>query len=597
MAETFYLNGVRVLCATTGQGTLSLGAKYSNAYMTPTEAGAVDGRQYRYRIEEGVDFEIGSGVWNSASNTLTRATVHNSSIAGTVGTTKLTLAGNATVRFVESKEDFEQLVKVTDVQSFTAAQKQTALKNIGVDQVTTHGDSDMTIAATDRTVATSAALTAPRTWTLPAATAFNAGEEVVVADVFGGVSLLNTLTVAPNGSDTLNGVNAGIKLGEAFAKMVLKCDGTSKFEVVKSRPFAVPFDAMAYSGMQVNGNMEVSEENGTTAVTLTGTGALQTKYLLDGVYAAYRGTFVAAAQQVTDAPTGYNNSLKFTVSTAEASMGANDELTIVVPVEGYRVAKLWWGAAGAVPIGIGFWAKFHRTGTYSGSVSNVTPAGGSPRSYPFNFTISVADTWEWKTIFISAGDTTGTWFKANTAGIFLSITIAAGSSRVGTAGAWAGSSYSGVTGTTNGIAATSDIAQVTGAIILPGVDLPTSEQAPRIMRPYPQELDDCLRYLEVIAGTSMSAIAYHISTTQSYFSYSFKKRKRTAPGAPVVSAVGDFNISANGSGNTVTALANGGSDVDGGYYLATVASGLIANNAGLFLANTGNARFKLKAQL
>ncbi len=71
---------------------------------------------------------------------------------------------------------------------------------------------------------------------------------------------------------------------------------------------AAPLDAAAYNGMQLNGGMEASQEHATGSVTLTGSGSLQTKYLVDGVMAAYRGSFVAAGQQVTDAPAGYRNS-------------------------------------------------------------------------------------------------------------------------------------------------------------------------------------------------------------------------------------------------------------------------------------------------
>jgi hypothetical protein len=58
-----------------------------------------------YIIEEGTDFEIGLGIYNSAGPTLTRATVRLSRIAGVVGTTKMNLAGNATVRVIAAKED------------------------------------------------------------------------------------------------------------------------------------------------------------------------------------------------------------------------------------------------------------------------------------------------------------------------------------------------------------------------------------------------------------------------------------------------------------------------------------------------------------
>ena len=154
--------------------------------------------------------------------------------------------------------------------------------------------------------------------------------------------------------------------------------------------------------------------------------------------AAYRGTFVAAGQQVTDAPAGYRNSLKFTVSTAQGSLGANDELSVLIPIEGVRAARLAFGVASAAAISFGFWVKAHRTGTYSGSLRN----SAKNRSYPFTFTVNAADTWEFKTVTV-AGDTSGTWLTDTGVGLYLNICIAGGSSRVGTADAWAGSDYSG----------------------------------------------------------------------------------------------------------------------------------------------------------
>jgi hypothetical protein len=109
--------------------------------------------------------------------------------------------------------------------------------------------------------------------------------------------------------------------------------------------------------------------------------------------------------------------------------------------------------------------------------------------------VSAVDTWEFKTVTV-AGDTSGTWLTDSGIGLSLNICIAGGSSRLGTAGAWAGSDYSGATSTTNGVAATSDTFQITGLIVLPGIELPASDRAPLIMRPFDHEVDACKRYYE-----------------------------------------------------------------------------------------------------
>lgn len=248
---------------------------------------------------------------------------------------------------------------------------------------------------------------------------------------------------------------------------------------------AAPFDALAFNGMQINGSMDVSQLNGSTSVV----GAASQIHPVDGWIMNKSGTMVINTQQVSDAPPGYQSSVKITVTTAEASLGSSDNVFLYQPIEGYRFARCNFGAAGASSVSIGFWIKAHRTGAYSGSVKNS--AGN--RSYPFSFTINSADTWEFKTVTIT-GDTTGTWLTTNGVGIFIIITMAAGSAIVGTANAWSASSLNGVTGTTNGVAATSDTFQLTGVIVLPGIEVPGSDRAPFIMRPFDIELVLCKRH-------------------------------------------------------------------------------------------------------
>jgi hypothetical protein len=285
-------------------------------------------------------------------------------------------------------------------------------------------------------------------------------------------------------------------IDRATGKLSL-AQGFASPATVRGQLASAPIDALGCTGLQINGGMLVDQEHAGGVVTLTAGGSLQTAYLLDAVMAAYRGTFVATAQQVSDAPSGYAKSLKFSVTTAQGSLGANDELTVVVPVEGPRCVRLGFGTAGATAISFAFWVKAHRTGTYSGALKNKNVGGSSPRSYPFTFTVNSADTWEYKTVTVATGDTSGSWATAAAAaGLYLAIAIAAGSSRAGAANAWAGSDYSAASGTTNGVAATSDVFQLTGLVVLPGIELPDSSRAPYLMRPFDEALTLCQRFYE-----------------------------------------------------------------------------------------------------
>lgn len=104
-------NRVKVATATTGTGTVTLGAASSNAFCTFAEAGILNAETVAYCIEEGTDFEIGTGSYTSSGTTLSRASVTLSKIGGTAGTSKMNLAGAATVRIVARKEDIGNLTE------------------------------------------------------------------------------------------------------------------------------------------------------------------------------------------------------------------------------------------------------------------------------------------------------------------------------------------------------------------------------------------------------------------------------------------------------------------------------------------------------
>lgn len=114
--------------------------------------------------------------------------------------------------------------------SQTTAAAARGSSGLNIDEMTTVGDANYTILSTDRTVATNAAFTAARTWTLPAANAVNAGQVVEIVDRAAAITSANTLTVVRAGTDTING-GTTIVLGAADARVSLKSDGATKWTV------------------------------------------------------------------------------------------------------------------------------------------------------------------------------------------------------------------------------------------------------------------------------------------------------------------------------------------------------------------------------
>jgi len=284
------------------------------------------------------------------------------------------------------------------------------------------------------------------------------------------------LTYVKRTGDTMTGI------------LALSGDPVAALDAVPKQ-WAAPFDAMAYSGMQINGSMEVSQELGETGTTVPG------KYFCDGWGMTRNGTMVTIASTTTAAFgvfSGLPSVALCQATTAQASLGAGDFSFIFQPIEGYRMSRLGWGAAGAKPITIAFWSMHDPAGQYSVTVRN----GTSNRHYATSYTHAVANVPQYNVITIP-GDTAGTWTISNTVGMTILFAQACGSTYIApTANAWiAGGPYFAVSGQVNGVAAVNKLLRITGVVVLPGIYAPSAAQSPLIMRPYGQELVMCQRYL------------------------------------------------------------------------------------------------------
>jgi len=196
----------------------------------------------------------------------------------------------------------------------------------------------------------------------------------------------------------------------------------------------------------INGDMRIDQRNAGASVTIPATSAAI--YTVDRFVLQSGSDAVFSAQQDTVAPTGFTNSLKLTTTTADASLAAGQFTRARQSIEGFNTADLGWGTANAQAVTLSFWVRSSVTGTFGGSFRNS--AGN--RNYPFSYAISVANTWEQKTITV-AGDTSGTWLTNNGSGIELNWSLGTGTDLSGTANAWTATAALSVTGAT-GIAGT-----------------------------------------------------------------------------------------------------------------------------------------------
>jgi hypothetical protein len=99
-----YANRVKVATATSGTGTLSLGAAAAG-YQSFLDGGLADGDTVRYLIVDGNEWEIGTGTFAMAGPTLARSVEESSQSNNLIN---LTGAG-AFVMAIASKDDFDEI--------------------------------------------------------------------------------------------------------------------------------------------------------------------------------------------------------------------------------------------------------------------------------------------------------------------------------------------------------------------------------------------------------------------------------------------------------------------------------------------------------
>ena len=267
----------------------------------------------------------------------------------------------------------------------------------------------------------------------------------------------------------------------------------------------------------INGDMRIDQRNAGAAVTAGASGA----HAVDRWLAQEDTDGTMTAQRSTTAPSGFSNSLLITTGTADASLAASQYAFITQLIEGFNTADLAWGTASASSVALSFWVRSSLTGTFGGAVRN----NAGDRSYPFSYSVSSANTWEYKTIVIP-GDTGGTWLTNNEIGIRLSFGLGAGTDWSGTANAWVSGNRMTVTGAVSLIGTSGATFYITGVQLEAGTVATPFER-----RSYGQELSLCQRYFESYTSSTYPIIsgAYNPPTLESYATWTFAVMKRATP--------------------------------------------------------------------
>jgi len=276
-----------------------------------------------------------------------------------------------------------------------------------------------------------------------------------------------------------------------------------------------------FRNIVINGDMQIAQRSTSVASITTGAYHTLDRWFFD---VSSLGTFTMS--QSTDVPSGYGfgKSLKLDNTTADASPSAGDYIILSTRFEGQNLQYLKKGTANAQSLTLSFWVKSTKTGTFIVELND----NDNGRTINKSYTVSVTNTWEFKTITF-AGDTTGAFDNDNAVSLYVNFWLGAGTTfSSGTLQTSWGANVN-----ANRAVEQVNIADNTANdFLITGVQLEAGTSATDFeFLPIDVSLGRCQRYFELIVNGASQAICNASSyfDTNAYGVYKMTQFMRTSP--------------------------------------------------------------------
>lgn len=360
--------------------------------------------------------------------------------------------------------------------------------------------------------------------------------------------------------------------------MSVSINGTNGLTFSDSSTQNTAASGFGFKNRIINGDMRIDQRNAGASVTPTN-GQYSVDRWLCLLSQSSKYTIQQNANSVTP-PAGFNNYLGV-VSSSAYSVLTGDYFAVSQRIEGLNFSDLGWGSANAQDVTVSFWARSSLTGTFGGALRN----SANDRSYPFTYTISAANTWEYKSVTIQ-GDTSGTWLATSGIGLQLLFGLGVGSTFSASAGAWASGNYVSATGATSVVGTSGATFYITGVQLEKGSTATSFDY-----RDYGRELAMCQRYLPCFGtGAGSVGAGYCTSTVGALAHFAFLVSSRVKPTGITVSSASHFQVrQANGAGVSITTIAYDSSSTTGAQVYASGATGLVAGQGTMLQGSDANA--------
>lgn len=320
---------------------------------------------------------------------------------------------------------------------------------------------------------------------------------------------------------------------------------------------AVDYAIQQPSGMKnriINGKFDISQR-GTSFPA-----AVNAAHNLDRFSWWQSSTAVVTIAQQADAPKSFNKSLRVTVTTADAAIGASEYGIVQHRIEGYNVSDLV-----GTSFTLSFWMRSSKVGVHCVNIRN----GAQDRTYVVEFTVAAVNTWEFKSVTVVGGlPASGVWDFTNGTGLVINWVLLAGTDGLtSTTNTWLNAAYSCTAAQVNVLDTVGNTFAITG------VQLEAGEVAtPFEHRLYGQELSLCQRYYSksyavgTVPGTAtpIGSITYQSGTSSAAnvaFSIRFPQEMRAAPTVntyDMAGTIGKVTRGVNGASGTIGDLGSSG---------------------------------------
>lgn len=349
--------------------------------------------------------------------------------------------------------------------------------------------------------------------------------------------------------------------------------GVVRFWVVRASGNSVKGVVNANRNLWVNPDFSLSQENGNTLGTASGF------FPADQLALYFLASTAAMSVQRVQVRSLANslNQVEFKTTTAKASLGANDFVTLTQPIEGSSFAEAGFGTANAKPYAF----RFQLTapaGTYHWHFANS--AANRHCSVPFVVAGGEANTPVVKEIVVPA-DTGGTWLTADgVIGLTAELVLAAGATLTGgTASTWGGTFYLAASANFNTLGSTANVVRLADVGI-------KKDEAAAGYGAWSAEVNPVYRaerYLPVLfpeQAFNPIANGQALTSTEAAIVVPFIVETAKRPsGVSVIDSSKYQLFNASGSPLTVSALTFLYSGRKSARLSATTASGLVAGNA------------------